>query len=54
MGTIWALLTYRHRRLLPSARVHTSVRLRTQPPLYKERVPDNVVWEDEGWPTQPM
>jgi hypothetical protein len=38
MGRVWALLTYRRRALPRGARVHTSVRRRTRPPTYTQRL----------------
>jgi uncharacterized protein (DUF2235 family) len=52
MGWIWALLTYRHRRLPDNARVHESVRARiAADPTYRKHIPATVVWDDEDWLT---
>ncbi|QVI19325.1 DUF2235 domain-containing protein [Nocardia tengchongensis] len=50
MGWIWALLTYRHRRIPADARVHASVRDRCEADAnYGKRIPREVRWEDEQW-----
>ncbi len=50
MGRIWALLTYRHRRVPATARVHQSVQHRiSAEPAYGSRVPKTVVWDDVAW-----
>jgi len=50
MGWVWAVLTYRHRRVPPGARVHDSVRSRVQnETTYAAKLPDPVVWDDPGW-----
>ncbi|MFG2332678.1 DUF2235 domain-containing protein [Streptomyces sp. NPDC048604] len=50
MGRVWALLTYRRRRVPAKARVHESVRLRTESdPSYAERLPADVTWTDRTW-----
>lgn len=50
MGWIWALLTYRRRKVPPDARVHASVRSRcTTDPNYRKRIPRDIRWEDEQW-----
>ncbi|MFF5284444.1 DUF2235 domain-containing protein [Streptomyces sp. NPDC013171] len=50
MGRVWALLTYRHRRVPRDARVHESVRLRTEFDAdYRKRIPVGVTWSDEEW-----
>ncbi|MER5753348.1 DUF2235 domain-containing protein [Streptomyces sp. NPDC002088] len=52
MGWVWALLTYRHRRLPPAAHVHESVRARLEKhPGYADRIPDTAVWSDGDWLT---
>jgi uncharacterized protein (DUF2235 family) len=53
MGWIWALLTYRHRRLPDNARVHESVRARiaADPSYNNKHIPATVVWDDEDWLT---
>ncbi|WP_309231348.1 DUF2235 domain-containing protein [Nocardia sp. SYP-A9097] len=50
MGWIWALLTYRHRKIPAGARVHDSVRTRCETePKYQKHIPRDVLWEDEQW-----
>ncbi|MET8027228.1 DUF2235 domain-containing protein [Streptomyces avermitilis] len=50
MGRIWALLTYRHRRVPPDAHVHASVRARLAgDPDYADRIPATAVWADSDW-----
>ncbi|MEO7262028.1 MAG: DUF2235 domain-containing protein [Jatrophihabitantaceae bacterium] len=50
MGKIWALATYRHRRVPPGARVHASVQRRVEAdPKYAAKIPANVVWVDPNW-----
>ncbi|MFI6367079.1 DUF2235 domain-containing protein [Nocardia sp. NPDC050630] len=50
MGWIWALLTYRRRKVPASARVHASVRSRCESDTtYGKRIPRDVIWEDEQW-----
>ncbi|MEV7738870.1 hypothetical protein AB0O75_43640 [Streptomyces sp. NPDC088921] len=52
MGWIWALLTYRRRRLPPHSRVHTSVRARVDEDQdYGSRIPKTATWADEDWLT---
>jgi len=51
MGRVWVLLTYRRRSVPAGARVHRSVQLRTSPSDYRNRLPADVVWEDERWPS---
>jgi hypothetical protein len=53
MGRIWALAGYRTRTVPRGARVHPSVRDRvTHDRGYRRRLPgDEVVWENEQWPT---
>ncbi|WP_418961143.1 DUF2235 domain-containing protein [Streptomyces tritici] len=52
MGRVWALLTYRRRRVPAAAHVHESVRLRTEAdPAYATRLPADVTWADPGWLT---
>jgi uncharacterized protein (DUF2235 family) len=52
MGWIWALLTYRRRRIPSGARVHASVRDRiAAQPNYARTLPDTVTWADPGWST---
>ena len=52
MGRIWALLTYRHRPVPATARVHQSVQDRiSAEPSYGSKVPKTVVWEDMAWLT---
>ncbi|MBT2510547.1 DUF2235 domain-containing protein [Streptomyces sp. ISL-98] len=52
MGLIWALLTYRRRRLPRDAKVHESVRFRlASDPAYRDRIPETAVWADEDWLT---
>jgi uncharacterized protein (DUF2235 family) len=53
MGGAWRLLGTRHRPVPAGARVHSSIRSRTAEPTaaeYLERLPDDVVWDDEAWP----
>ncbi|WP_405905445.1 DUF2235 domain-containing protein [Streptomyces sp. NBC_00828] len=53
MGWIWALLTYRRRKLPPGAHVHASVRARLEKDAgYAERIPSNAVWSDDEWLTE--
>ncbi len=54
MGWVWGLLGYRRRTLPPGARVHASLRKRTVPPAVRDRLPEDVVWEDGTWPAPPM
>ncbi|MEV6333125.1 DUF2235 domain-containing protein [Nocardia vinacea] len=50
MGWIWALLTYRRRKVPAGARVHASVRSRCESDAtYGKRIPRDVMWEDEQW-----
>jgi hypothetical protein len=52
MGRIWALLTYRHRRVPATARVHQSVQDRiSAEPAYRSKVPNTTVWDDVAWLT---
>uniref|UniRef100_A0AAU2JM11 DUF2235 domain-containing protein n=1 Tax=Streptomyces sp. NBC_00049 TaxID=2903617 RepID=A0AAU2JM11_9ACTN len=52
MGAVWALLTYRRRRVPDDARVHESVRLRIESDAaYGERIPPGVTWADKDWLT---
>lgn len=52
MGWVWALLTYRRRRLPPHSRVHASVRARLgEDQDYGSRVPKTATWADEDWLT---
>jgi uncharacterized protein (DUF2235 family) len=52
MGWIWGLLTYRHRPIPATARVHQSVRNRiATEAAYGSRVPENAVWDDVTWLT---
>jgi len=52
MGWIWALLTYRRRRLPPHARVHASVRARVDEfQDYGSHIPKTATWADEDWLT---
>ncbi|MFB7236577.1 DUF2235 domain-containing protein [Streptomyces sp. NPDC056269] len=52
MGAVWALLTYRPRRVPAGARVHASVRRRLESDAgYAKRLPDGVIWTDEEWLT---
>jgi len=47
MGWVWALLTYRRRRLPPGASVHWSVQARiARDPSYVPGLPDDVAWID--------
>ncbi|WP_406865077.1 DUF2235 domain-containing protein [Streptomyces sp. HUAS MG47] len=53
MGRVWALLTYRRRRVPATARVHETVRLRTESdPAYGARLPAGVEWTDRTWLAQ--
>lgn len=54
MSPLWALLSYRRRVLPAGTAVHASVRKRSAPPDHRDRIPADVVWEDEAWPTPPM
>lgn len=50
MGRIWALLTYKQRRVPDDALVHSSVRVRTgSDPAYRKRLPGEVQWADPDW-----
>lgn len=50
MGWVWGLLTYRHRKVPPGARVHQSVRDRiTADPAYGSKIPSTVLYEDVQW-----
>ena len=50
MGWVWALLTYRRRRVPPDAHVHASVRARLGgDPGYAGRIPPTAVWSDDDW-----
>ncbi|WP_406375343.1 DUF2235 domain-containing protein [Streptomyces sp. NBC_00647] len=49
MGRIWALLTYRRRRLPADAQVHASVRARDA--RYRDRIPSTALWADTAWLT---
>ncbi|MET8205889.1 DUF2235 domain-containing protein [Streptomyces sp. NPDC005373] len=52
MGWIWALLTYRRRRLPSDAHVHASVRPRAEMnAAYQRRIPPTVNWTDDDWLT---
>ncbi|MFD3996030.1 DUF2235 domain-containing protein [Streptomyces sp. NPDC058548] len=52
MGAVWALLTYRPRRVPSGAQVHESVRLRIEKDAeYARRIPDGVIWTDREWLT---
>jgi uncharacterized protein (DUF2235 family) len=52
MGWIWALLTYRHRRLPRGAQAHASIRARMEEnPEYAHRIPPEVGWSDTEWLT---
>ncbi|MET7754684.1 DUF2235 domain-containing protein [Streptomyces sp. NPDC005389] len=52
MGAVWALLTYRPRRVPSGAHVHESVRRRIEADAgYAKRIPDGVIWTDEEWLT---
>ncbi|MFC9294509.1 DUF2235 domain-containing protein [Streptomyces sp. NPDC057011] len=52
MGAVWALLTYRRRRVPDGARVHETVRLRVEDDAgYGQRIPAGVVWADKDWLT---
>lgn len=52
MGAVWALLTYRPRRVPAGAHVHESVRLRIAADTgYAKRIPDGVIWTDKEWLT---
>jgi hypothetical protein len=52
MGWVWALLTYRRRRLPPHARVHACVRARVDEFRdYGSRIPRTAAWADEDWLT---
>jgi hypothetical protein len=51
MGWIWALLTYRRRRIRPGTRVHRSVQTRVAAdPGYGTKLPADIVWDDPDWP----
>lgn len=50
MGGAWALLGTRHRLVPPGAHVHASVRQRTDGAGPADRLPRDVIWEEEGWP----
>ncbi|MCX4672306.1 DUF2235 domain-containing protein [Streptomyces sp. NBC_01381] len=50
MGAVWALLTYRRRRVPDGAQVHESVRLRIESNgAYGKRIPASVGWADKDW-----
>jgi uncharacterized protein (DUF2235 family) len=50
MGIIWALLTYRRRRLPANVHVHESVKIRIgNDSSYSGRIPQDVVWSDANW-----
>ncbi|MFE6071401.1 DUF2235 domain-containing protein [Streptomyces sp. NPDC056525] len=50
MGAVWALLTYRPRRVPADAHVHESVRRRIETDAgYAKRIPDGVIWTDKEW-----
>ncbi|MFD9860172.1 T6SS phospholipase effector Tle1-like catalytic domain-containing protein [Streptomyces alboflavus] len=50
MGRVWALLTYRRRRVPDGARVHETVRLRIESDAaYGKRIPAGVGWADKEW-----
>jgi uncharacterized protein (DUF2235 family) len=49
MGRVWALLTYRRRRLPADAQVHASVRAREA--RYRDRIPSTALWADTDWLT---
>ncbi|MCX4987186.1 MULTISPECIES: DUF2235 domain-containing protein [unclassified Streptomyces] len=49
MGRIWALLTYRRRKVPADARVHASVRARDA--RYRDRIPSTALWADTAWLT---
>ena len=50
MGRVWALLTYRRRRLPHRALVHSSVAVRAgSDPAYRMRLPAEVDWADIDW-----
>jgi uncharacterized protein (DUF2235 family) len=52
MGWIWALLTYRRRRLPFDSHVHASVRPRADADeKYALRIPPTVSWSDDDWLT---
>ena len=52
MGKIWAIMTYRHRRVPTTALVHQSVHDRIAiEPNYAFRVPETVAWDDATWLT---
>jgi hypothetical protein len=52
MGRIWAVTTYRHRRVPEAALVHQSVRNRiAAEPGYRSKVPGTAVWDDVTWLT---
>jgi uncharacterized protein (DUF2235 family) len=50
MGWVWGLLTYRHRRVPPDARVHQSVgdRISTDPG-YGSKIPSTALYQDAQW-----
>jgi len=50
MGWVWWLLTYRHRKVPPDARIHQSVRDRIlADPGYGSKVPPTALYEDVHW-----
>jgi uncharacterized protein (DUF2235 family) len=52
MGKVWALATYRTRKVPQRARVHASVRDRIEKqPRYQRRIPNSAIWESESWQT---
>ncbi len=52
MSRIWALLTYRRRRVPDTAAVHDSVRSRiAAQPAYGKRIPASATWADPDWLT---
>jgi hypothetical protein len=50
MGRIWTLLGRRRRPLPRGAEMHSSVRQRSAPPDYRDRIPPDAVWDDPTWP----
>jgi uncharacterized protein (DUF2235 family) len=50
MGKVWALTTYRHRKVPAGAKVHQSVaeRVKAQP-AYGKKIPAGTVYADPGW-----
>jgi uncharacterized protein (DUF2235 family) len=50
MGWVWGLLTYRHRPIPPTARIHQSVRDRiSSQPAYGKKIPADPAWDNPDW-----